>query len=210
MEGAPSCRWGCGSRGEWTLIAGPVLPLSTPMQREGFISINCCPALPTNDTQKWQQWAACLWCVAGHGRRAVRDRVWRAGAKRKAEGLVLRRWHAVPTDSEPGSHKAAGKGSDRSSAGTHLSGAPPPTAPLCSAAPATTLASQPLWMAFRSCRTAAAMPACLACLHEAARQRPLGWAAAPPASLAGEQAARLCHASPAWSEAVRINLRFSI
>ena len=49
------------------LVGSPPLPPPThppaacALQRQGFLAINCCPALPTNDTEKWQQWQACLW-----------------------------------------------------------------------------------------------------------------------------------------------------
>lgn len=47
-------------------------PAAHLLQRDGFIPVNCCPAMPTNDSQKWQQWAACLWWVGPPARQCLR------------------------------------------------------------------------------------------------------------------------------------------
>lgn len=49
---------------DWAALKLPLFCLvCSLLQKQGFIPVNCCPAMPINDTEKWQQWSACLWWV---------------------------------------------------------------------------------------------------------------------------------------------------
>lgn len=63
-DGAPTSCWRPAflppSPASFTTLPLPPC-LHAALQRDGFIPINCCPALPINNTKLWQQWAGCLW-----------------------------------------------------------------------------------------------------------------------------------------------------